>query len=154
MRSILMEIPELALSVAIECEERNSQLCDEIWDRLPFDCVQEHGMVSGELIYCWAPLISTAPTPFTLMYTESPLGCVTYSQGTGNKIILKYGPCNEDLSAPVLGYVRPEGLESLARAGREIWFNYFGEKKIYVAHFSRLEGGAHGGQMAGAEAAD
>ena len=139
MRKIRMEIPELSLTAVIRCEERNSALCDEIWNRLPFDCVQEHGMVSGELIYCWVPLISTAPTPYKLMYTESPVGCVTYSQGTGNKIIVKYGPCGEDLYAPVLGYVEAEGLKDLARAGREVWFNYFDDKKIFVVHFSKEE---------------
>lgn len=135
-----MEIPDFDLSLVIDCEERNSELCDELWNRLPFDCVQEHGMVSGELIYCWVPLISVAPTPYRLMYTESPLGCVTYSQGTGNKIIIKYGPCNEDLYAPVLGYVRQESIAELARVGREVWFNYFNDKKIFVVHFSRWEG--------------
>ena len=139
LRKILMEIPELELSLVIECEERNSELCDEIWNRLPFDSVQEHGMVSGELIYSWVPIISTAPTPFKLMYTESPLGCVTYSQGTGNKIIIKYGPCNEDLYAPVFGYVREAHWKDLARVGKEVWYNYFGEKKIFVTHFSRWE---------------
>lgn len=139
MRKILMEIPEFKLSAVIECEERNWALCDEIWEALPFSTVQEHGMVSGELIYSWVPLISTAEIPFALLYTQSPIGCVTYSQGTGNKIIVKYGPCNEDLPAPVLGYVREDALESLAHAGREVWFNYFNDKKVIVTNFSRCE---------------
>lgn len=139
MRKILMEIGDLGFAGIIECEERNKELCDEIWDRLPFDSVQEHGMVSGELIYSWIPLVSEAEVEYRLMYTESPVGCVTYSQGTGNKIIVKYGPCSEDLSAPVLGYIQKGCLEKLAEAGKAVWFNYFHEKKIYVTHFSRME---------------
>lgn len=139
MRKIKMEIPELNVSAVIECEERNAELCDEVWDRLPFSVVQEHGVVSGELIYAWVPVVSVAETPFKLLHTESPIGCVNYSQGTGNKIIVKYGPCNEDLSAPVLGYVRPDALDALARAGREIWFNYFNDKRVILTHFSRME---------------
>lgn len=139
MRKIQMEIPDLGFRAIIECEERNRKLCDEIWEKLPFDSVQEHGMVSGELIYSWIPLVSEAEVEYRLMYTESPVGCVTYSQGTGNKIIVKYGPCSEDLYAPVMGYIREENLKPLEEAGRAVWFNYFHEKKIYVTHFSRLE---------------
>lgn len=139
MRKIKMEIPQLDVSAVIACEERNKALCDEVWEKLPFTVVQEHGMVSGELIYAWVPLVSVAEIPFRLLHTESPIGCVNYSQGTGNKIIIKYGPCNEDLSAPVLGYVQPDALESLARAGRELWFNYFNDKRIILTHFYRLE---------------
>lgn len=139
MRKILMEIRELGLSAVIECEEKNRALCDEIWSCLPFSSVQEHGMVSGELIYSWIPLVSEAEVEYRLMYTESPVGCVTYSQGTGNKIIIKYGPCNEDLYAPVLGYVREESLKELAEAGKTIWFNYFNDKKVYITDFRRWE---------------
>ena len=139
MRKIKMEIPELKVSAVIVCEERNSALCDEVWTQLPFTVVQEHGVVSGELIYGWAPLVSVAETPFRLLYTESPIGCVTYSQGTGNKIIVKYGPCNEDLFAPVLGYVQPDALDALAAAGRAVWFNYFNDKHVILTHFSRVE---------------
>ena len=139
MRKILMEIRDLGFKGVIECEEKNRQLCDEIWEALPFDSVQEHGMVSGELIYSWVPLVSEAEVEYRLMYTESPFGCVTYSQGTGNKIIIKYGPCSEDLSAPVLGYIQKDSLKKLAEAGRAVWFNYFHDKKIYVTHFSRVE---------------
>lgn len=139
MRKIQMEIPDLDFRAVIECEERNRQLCDEIWERLPFDSVQEHGMVSGDLIYSWIPLVSGVEVEYRLMYTESPPGCVTYSQGTGNKIIVKYGPCSEDLYAPVLGYIGKEFLKPLAEAGKAVWFNYFHDKKIYVTHFSRLE---------------
>lgn len=139
MRKILMEIRELGLSAVIECEEKNRELCDEIWSCLPFSSVQEHGMVSGELIYSWIPLVSEAEVEYRLMYTESPVGCVTYSQGTGNKIIIKYGPCNEDLYAPVLGYVREESLKELAEAGKTIWFNYFNDKKVYITDFRRWE---------------
>lgn len=58
-----MEIPELSLTAVIRCEERNIALCMKFGTALPFDCVQEHGMVSGELTTAGFPLISTAPTP-------------------------------------------------------------------------------------------
>lgn len=139
MRKIRMTIEELNFTADIILEEKNRELCDEIWNQLPFDSIQEHGMVSGELIYSWIPLVSEADVNFKLMYTESPVGCVTYSQGTGNKIIIKYGPCNEDLYAPVMGYIPEEYWKALAEVGKTVWFNYFHEKKLYVTHYSKLE---------------
>ncbi len=140
MRKMRMEFPDFGAEMIIELDERNKALCDEVWNELPFTCIQEHGMVSGYMIYCWTPVLSTAEIRHKLRHTESPVGVVNYSQGTGNKIIVKYGECNEDLYAPVLGQVQEQYLPELARIGREIWFNYFGEKKIYLVKFSRVEG--------------
>ena len=140
MRKMRMEFPDFGAEMIIELDERNKALCDEVWNELPFTCIQEHGMVSGYMIYCWTPVLSTAEIHHKLRHTESPVGVVNYSQGTGNKIIVKYGECNEDLYAPVLGQVQEQYLPELARIGREIWFNYLGEKKIYLVKFSRVEG--------------
>ncbi len=139
MRKMKMEFPDFQAEMIIELDERNKELCDEVWNELPFTCVQEHGVVSGDMIYCWTPVLSSAPVPYRLRHTESPIGTVNYSQGTGNKIIVKYGECNEDLFAPVLGQVQPQYLEKLRQIGREVWFNYFNDKKIYLVKFSRVE---------------
>lgn len=136
-----MEFPDFGRKMIIKLEEANVELCDEIWDALPFTCVQEHGMVSGYMIYCWIPLISLAGIHKKMLHTESPVGCVNYSQGTGNKIIVKYDECNEDLSAPVLGYVPEEYWEDLRAIGHDIWFNYFHDKRIFTVTFNRLEEG-------------
>ncbi len=138
MRKMLMEFPDFGSEMVIEMDEENHELVDEVWNALPFTCVQEHGMVSGEMIYCWVPVLSEAPIRHKLRHTESPVGVVNYSQGTGNKIIIKYGECNEDLFAPVLGLVQPQYLDDLKHIGREIWFNYFNGKKIYLVKFSKL----------------
>ena len=139
MRKMWMEWPDFDAKMLINLEEENKELCDEVWNALPFASVQEHGVVSGDLIYCWVPVLSLAPIHRKLPHTESPIGCVNYSQGTGNKILIKYGSCNEDLSAPVLGVIPPEYHEKLAKIGREIWINYFIDKKIYKVFFSKVE---------------
>lgn len=139
MRKMRMEFPDFGSEMIIELDERNKELCDDVWNELPFTCVQEHGMVSGFMLYCWTPVLSTAEIHHKLRHTESPIGVVNYSQGTGNKIIVKYEECNEDLYAPVLGQVQEQYLPELARIGREVWFNYFDSKKIYLVKFSKVE---------------
>ena len=139
MRKMLMEFPDFKMKMTIELDEANKELVDEVWNALPFTSVQEHGMVSGEMIYCWVPVLSEAKIVNKQLHTESPLGRVSYSQGTGNKIIVKYGECNEDLYAPVLGLIDEKNMPELKKVGREVWFNYFNDKKIYTVKFSKLD---------------
>ena len=139
MRKMWMEFPDFNAKMLIALEEENKELCDEVWNALPFSAVQEHGMVSGDLIYCWVPIVSLAKTRKSYLHTESPIGCVSYSQRTGNKSLIKYGECSEDLSAPVLGQIAEKDLEKLAFISREVWFNYFNDKKVLAVHFSKAE---------------
>jgi len=140
MRIVNMYWPDLDIKIPFQLEDdKNKGMCDELWENLPFATVQEHGMVTGKIIYCWAPMISLAPAPFAQLHTESPVGRVSYSQGTGNKIIIKYGWCSEDCAAPVLGYIAPEHHEKLEIVGKAIWDNYFGSKKIMKVEYEREE---------------
>jgi hypothetical protein len=117
----------------------NPELCEYVWKHLPFECVQEHGMVTGDIIYCWTPLVNVEPVHVQNLHTESPMGRISYSQGTGNKIIIKYGWCSEDLNAPVLGIVDEDGIEDLKWVGREIWHNTMHEKEIIKVIFKKKE---------------
>jgi hypothetical protein len=138
MRKVVMYWPDLEVKVPFQLEDaKNPELCDEFWDNLPFEAVQEHGMVTGKIIYTWVPIVSTAPVHFAQLHTESPIGRVSYSQGTGNKVIIKYGECSEDCPAPVLGYVPEDYHERLNFIGRSIWRNYFGPKKIIKVVFEK-----------------
>ena len=66
MRQVKMTWPELDISMIFELDdEHNKALCDEFWDALPLVAVQEHGSVSGELIYCWVNMLSFAEVPFS-----------------------------------------------------------------------------------------
>ena len=138
MRQVKMTWPELDISMIFELDdEHNKALCDEFWDALPLVAVQEHGSVSGELIYCWVNMLSFAEVPFSQLHSESPFGRVSYSQGTGNKVIIKYGPVSEDCYAPVLGMVPEQYLGDLKKVGKIIWDNYYMDKKIYTVKFER-----------------
>lgn len=140
MRVVKMTWPELGVSMPIQLEdEKNKELCDEFWGNLPLVLVQEHGTVTGKIIYGWVNMLSFAPVKFAQKHSESPVGRVSYSQGTGNKIIIKYGECSEDCFAPCLGYIAPEYHKDLAAVGKKIWDNYQFDKAIYTAKFERSE---------------
>lgn len=138
MRKVKMSWPEMEIAVEFELEDQaNPELCDEFWNALPLVAVQEHGTVSGELFYCWVNMLSFAKVPFSQLHSESPVGRVSYSQGTGNKIIVKYGPVSEDCYAPVLGLVQEQYIPDIKRVGKIIWDNYYMDKKVYTVKFEK-----------------
>lgn len=139
-RRMKIEWPELKTSIeAILEDSRNPELCDEIWKELPFECIQEHGVVTGKIIYCWTPVVSMAPVRVAQKHTDAPVGRVSYSQGTGNKVIIKYGECTEDIGAPVLAKIDKKDIEKLKKIGKEIWYHVYCSKEIYRVRFSRKE---------------
>ena len=137
-RIVKVSWPETDYSATIELEDNlNQELCDDLWDNLPFESVQEHGMVNPNIIYCWVPTVNFSKVGYAQLHSESPVGRVSYSQGTGNKVIIKYGACTEDCPAPVLGFVPEEHHETIKKVGRIIGDHYFHEKKIYITRFER-----------------
>ena len=140
MRKIAVRFPDFDTDMVIELEERNKELCDEVWDALPFSYVQEHSLVSGQSMYGWVPVISVAKVPFRVRRDQSPIGFVGFNQSTGNKITMKYGPLTEPLYANCLGYIPEQYHEKLKEIGEAVWNNYFLEKKVYIVEMKRLEG--------------
>lgn len=139
-RKIKLTWPQLEISAKMELEdEKNKELCDDLWDNLPFESVQEHGMVSGKIIYTWVPTVSFSPVRFSELHSEAQVGRVFYSQGTGNKVIINYGDVNEDCLAPVLGMVEEEYHDEIKKIGKIIWDNYLQDKTIYTVKFERGE---------------
>jgi len=139
-RKMLIEFPSYGVAMTAVLEDGvNPELCDDVWENLPMDAYMEHGVVTGKIMYCWAPMISTAPVHVAELHTEAPVGRVQYSQATGNKIIINYGWCSEDLPAPVLAQIVPEDLESLKVVGKNVWDAVYCTKELIPVKFSRKE---------------
>ena len=137
-RVVKVSWPEVGVSTTFELEDDlNRELCDDFWSALPFTSVQEMGLVNPGIIYTWVPTVNFSKINKTVLHSQAPRGCVTYSQGTGNKVIIKYGVCTEDCPAPVLGQVAEGGVEVIEKIGNLIWENYFLDKKIYTVRFER-----------------
>ena len=133
-RSIKISWPQLDVSVqATLADEQNPELCDDFWSVLPFQVLQEHPVVSGQSVYAWVPLVSTAPIRHRERIIDAPVGRLRYSQATGNKFTVQYGRGLEPLQQPVLGAVDPGSISQIGEVGRAIWQNTFwGKEEIYV----------------------
>lgn len=106
----------------------NPELCDDIIAALPFTVVQDHAVVSGESMYAWAPVVSTAKVHVKERQCDAPVGRIRYSQGTGNKVIVQYGEVTEDIETPVLGEILPEYADAIYKVGRAVLDSNFGDK--------------------------
>jgi hypothetical protein len=108
----------------------NPELCRDVVSALPFTILQDHAVVTGESMYAWAPLVSTAPIRVRERICDAPKGRIRFSQSTGQKFIIQYGPTTEDLAQPVLGEIVPEHASRLEEVGRRVWKSTFETKEL------------------------
>jgi hypothetical protein len=108
---------------AVLATSLNPELVEEFVSALPFTILQEHALVSGESMFAWTPLVSTAPVRHTELISDAPIGRLRFSQNSGQKFIVQYGTTTENLAAPVLGQIIPEHRAGLAAVGEAAWSN-------------------------------
>ncbi|MBI1778113.1 MAG: DUF3830 family protein [Proteobacteria bacterium] len=149
-RKIDIRWPELDITVVAElADETNPELCEEFWQHLPFKVLQAHPVVSGESVYAWTPIVSTAPVRHREQIMNCPVGRLRYSQATGNKFSVQYGRGLEPLAQPVLGMVLPEYHAQLPIVGKAIWENVFWRKELLFVvvsqHGAKGQGAARSG---------
>jgi hypothetical protein len=135
-----IEWPELKRKVKAELlDEKNPELCQVLWKSMPYGGLQEHCLVTGELMYVWVPIVTTVDTPYTERYCDMQPGRITYSIMTGQKYCIVYGRCTETLAAPVVAQVLREDVETLREVGRTVAVNTFWIKGKITAWFRRVE---------------
>ncbi len=139
MKTMFIEWPELGIKVEAELEDvRNKDLIDEIWSNLPMTAIQEHAMVTGKSMYAWVPMISLAEIPFQMEIKDTPPGVVSYSQKTGNKMIVRYGKVTEDLLTPIVGFIKdPDQIKQLDIVGEKVWEEYKTTKKPILVKYTK-----------------
>lgn len=139
-RKILLQWPELGLSAKAElADDQNPELCEEVWGALPVNSIINNAVVTDGSMYCWIPLLSFAPVRVKEKIDEAPAGRLRYSQNTGNKIIIQYGDCNEDVYAAVLGKVCDEDLDVIRKVGMKAKEAIFMTKEELHIEISRIE---------------
>jgi len=130
-RRIRLTWEPLGISVdAVLATKENPELCDDVLKALPFTIIQDHAVVSGQSIYAWTPVVSTAPVQVKERQCDAPVGRIRFSQGTGQKFIVQYGDVTEDIATPVLGEVLAEHADRLAEVGRRVWESTFETKEL------------------------
>jgi hypothetical protein len=121
----------LGISVkAVLASSENPELCEDLVRALPFTIIQDHAVVTGESMYAWTPVVSTAPIRVRERICDAPKGRLRYSQSTGQKIIVQYGPTTEDLAQPVLGEILGGDAEKLPEVGRQVWSSTYETKEL------------------------
>ncbi|MFC5475655.1 hypothetical protein [Paraherbaspirillum soli] len=122
MRKIDITWVSLDITVTAVLErDKNPQLADLLWDKLPYNSLQNHALVSGHHLYHLAPfpeLLYTAAA-FKEDRTKSVDGTLFLSQL--QHLAIKYGPLSEYIPAAPVGHVIPEHLPLLREAGRACW---------------------------------
>ena len=145
-RRILLEWPDLNLSAVAElADDKNPELCDDLWKSLPIYSIMNNAVITDGSMYCWLPILSFAPIHFKERIDQAPIGRLRYSQGTGNKLIVQYSQCYEDVNGTVLGAVIPEDIDTIKRVGEKAREAIFMTKQELHIKISRLdESGTHG----------
>jgi hypothetical protein len=115
---------------AVLAATENPELCQDVISALPFTILQDHAVVTGESIYAWTPLTSTAPIHVRERICDAPKGRLRFSQSTGQKLIVQYGPTTEDLAQPVLGEVVAAHADRLDAVGAAVWKSTFETKEL------------------------
>ena len=146
-KRVLIEWPELGLqATATLATDKNPELCADLWDSLPFESFMSNAVVTGSSMYCWTPIVSFAPIHHKELICEAPIGRLRYGQADGNKIIIQYGPCYDNVKGTVLGKVDDVCLDVLAQVGTRAMHSTYLSKEKLMVRFSRLgeEEGAKG----------
>lgn len=139
-RKILFQWPELGLCARAElADDLNPELCEEVWNALPVSSIINNAVVTDGSMYCWIPLLSFAPVRVKEKIDQAPPGRLRYSQNTGNKIIIQYGECNEDVYAAVLGKICDEDLDVVHKVGLKAKEAIFMTKEELHIEISRIE---------------
>ena len=81
-------------------------------------------------MYAWTPLVSTAAIRVRERICDAPVGRLRFSQSTGQKLIVQYGPTTEDLAQPVLGEIAGADADKLPEVGRRVWSSTYETKEL------------------------
>lgn len=137
-KRIFIEWPELGLSAhATLANDKNPELCDEFWQKLPFDSIMNNAVITDGSMYCWIPMLSFAPIREKERIDLAPVGRLRYSQNTGNKMIVQYDACNEDVMGAILGQIDDDDIETVKKVGLAAKNAIFMSKTEIHVHVSR-----------------
>jgi hypothetical protein len=138
MREIEIEWHPLGITVTAQLiDQPNRNLSDLLWERLPYNALQNHALVSGDHLYHLVPipeLLYTA-ADFKEDRTQSADGTLFLSQL--QHLAIKYGVLSEYIPAAPIGYVRDADLPLLKEVGRACWHATSQSKQVIEARVRR-----------------
>lgn len=135
-----IEIEWLPLKIKITAnllEDKNPELCNILWNYLPYASIQIHALISGQHLYHYTPIIESffIEPKFKESRAKSPDGTVflSYLQ----HLSIKYGDVTEDLPAAPVARVIPKDIPKLKEAGKKCWESTHNSKEIIEVRVTR-----------------
>lgn len=138
MREIEIEWYPIGITVTAQLTDSpNRNLSDLLWERLPYNALQNHALVSGDHLYHLVPIPELLYTvaEFKEDRTKSPDGTLFLSQL--QHLAIKYGTLSEYIPAAPIGYVRDADIPLLKEVGRACWHATSQSKQVVEARVRR-----------------
>ena len=140
--SIKISWPKFGLECSMEPLTKNRILYDWFVAGLPYESVQGHAVVSGDLLYTKNITVPKIEYEYdklaTNLLTVAPVGTVfiNVSRGRVGTIMIKYSTAiTEDMSYPVIGQIAAADLETLRAVGDQVWHGYYDSKRYVLCQF-------------------
>jgi hypothetical protein len=132
-RQITFDFLPFNKSITVQLrEDKNQDLCNVLWQNLPYASIETHTVVSGKNLYHEIPILS----PFFvegddfIRRPEAPVGTVFLPDI--QTVMFKYGDVSEQNSFPPIGHVVPADLPVLQEVGILCWQAVYTTKEPVV----------------------
>lgn len=117
MNYLELEWPKFGIRVRAKLlEDKAPHLCKLILDKLPFESIHWHAVISGELLGFMCPVVCTK--------MENPVDRArgdVYLYANAQWIIIPYGATTEPNKVNKFGEIEKDDLEKLKIVGEKIW---------------------------------
>jgi hypothetical protein len=138
MNQIEIEWVELGIRITAELVyTKNSNLAELLWDKLPYNSIQNHALVSGDHLYHMCPFRELVYTTAMNREDRTKSADGTLFLSHLQHLAIKYGPLSEYLPAAAVGHVIPEHMPLLREAGRGTWEAAYRNKRVIEVRVTR-----------------
>ncbi|OGT31206.1 MAG: hypothetical protein A3E87_04815 [Gammaproteobacteria bacterium RIFCSPHIGHO2_12_FULL_35_23] len=142
--NLIISWPKINLQCSVEPYIKNKQLYDWFISGLPYNSIQGHAVVSGDLLYTkniYVPqILYNYDQLYNELLTEAPVGRVFINVSRGNvgTIMIKYSEAiTEDMPYPVIGQVIEKDLIAIKKVGNIVWDGHYNSKHYYLCDFKK-----------------
>ncbi len=138
--------PQINLQCRIKLHPKNKSLFEWFISGLPYQSIQGHAVVSGDLLYTkniYVPkMLHAYDHLYSELLSEAAIGSVfiNVSRGHVGTIMIKYSAhLTENMPYPIIGQVIKDDLPIIKKVGDTVWNGYYSSKEYYACHFQQGE---------------
>ena len=147
MKAFKMKWPALNLEVICEEIEYNQAALNVLISNMPIKALQGHEMVGGRILRDRSLQLARSPfEPEKLSLEEKkmdelPVGAVVLLSpfGSAAELLVKYDDSVDDRKYIPIAKVRKQDLDTLVKAGKQVWRSATREQKKIIVEFTEVE---------------